>query len=460
MKKQALFSRRWPWALALLLLLLLLVAAGAWGYRAYLAKHPYSREIEERANALQARIPALDAHLDVPLNYGASGREANRDGPTQFDLVKAAKGRLSGASIAIWSWPEFWRGPNWPHRPTPGFKAAMANELEVRYRIITSIAKDFPAQAGIAYTPADFRRLASEGKFAIIISLLNAAPLGDDIDKLDHWAARGMRVFGPGYVGNNSWADSARPLPFLGDSVDPLGGLSDIGRRAITRLNDLGVVIDVSQMSSQALTQVTELSRAPVMASHTGVQGLMDIRRNLSDADLAHIKATGGLVNIVAYSHYLKPFSRPTIEKMNALRARYGLPDIQSQTQMGTTTDPVFSIWSEKKFGEYLTPFYDIVGAEPKATLADYVDSIDYAVKKIGIDHVGISSDFNDGGGVVGWEDASQSRNVTAELIQRGYSDEDIAKLWGANFLRVWEAAQKAARPTPPPVAHNLQGTL
>jgi len=215
MKKQALFSRRWPWALALLLLLLLLllVAAGAWGYRAYLAKHPYSREIEERANALQARIPALDAHLDVPLNYGASGREANRDGPTQFDLVKAAKGRLSGASIAIWSWPEFWRGPNWPHRPTPGFKAAMANELEVRYRIITSIAKDFPAQAGIAYTPADFRRLVSEGKFAIIISLLNAAPLGDDIDKLDHWAARGMRVFGPGYVGTTVGSTRHAPCP-------------------------------------------------------------------------------------------------------------------------------------------------------------------------------------------------------------------------------------------------------
>lgn len=161
----------------------------------------------------------------------------------------------------------------------------------------------------------------------------------------------------------------------------------------------------------------------------------------------------------MAYSHYLKPFSRPTIEKMNALRARHGLPDVQNQTQMGTTTDPVFSIWSEKKFGEYLTPFYEILGAEPEATLADYVDSIDYAVKKIGIDHVGISSDFNDGGGVVGWENVSQSRNVTAELMQRGYSDEDIAKLWGANFLRVWEAAQKAAMPTPPPIAHYPQGT-
>ncbi|MDE1165510.1 MAG: dipeptidase [Pseudomonas sp.] len=448
MTKQPPLSRKWPYALALLVLLLI-VAATAWWYWVYREAHPYSRDIEQRANALQERILALDAHLDVPLNYGSEGREPNRDGPTQFDLVKAGKGRLKGASIAIWSWPEFWSGPHWPHRPTAGFDAAMANELEVRYRIITSIAKDFPDQAGIAYTPADFRRLASEGKFAIVISMLNAAPLGDDVDKLDLWAARGMRVFGPGYVGNNSWVDSARPLPFLGDSVDPLGGLSDLGRRAVAKLNDLGVLIDVSQMSSQALTQVTHLSRAPVMASHTGVQGMMDIRRNLSDADLANIKATNGLVNIVAYSKYLKPFSRPTIEKMNALRARYNLPDVQNQTQMGTTTDPVFSIWSEKKFGEFLTPFYDILREEPEATLADYVDSIDYTVKKIGIDHVGISSDFNDGGGLIGWQNVGQNRNVTAELMVRGYSDEDIAKLWGGNFLRVWEAAQQAAKPAP-----------
>lgn len=440
-------SRKWPYAVALIILLALVGGAGAWWYWVYREAHPYSREIEQRANALQARILSLDGHLDVPLSYGSDGEEANRDGPTQFDLVKAGKSRLRGASIALWSWPEFWSGPHWPHRPTGGFQAAMANELEVRYRIITSIAKDFPDQAGIAYTPADFRRLAAEGKFAIVLSMLNAAPLGDDIDQLDLWAARGVRVFGPGYVGNNSWTDSARPLPFLGDSVDPLGGLSALGRRAVAKLNDLGVVIDVAQMSSQALTQVTQLSRAPVLVSHTGVQGLMDIRRNLSDADLANIKATDGLVNIVAYSKYLKPFSRETIAKMNELRARYHLPDVQNQTQMGTTTDPVFSIWSEKKFGEYLTPFYDILRQEPEATLSDYVDSIDYAVKKIGIDHVGISSDFNDGGGVIGWQNSSENRNVTAELIQRGYSDEDIAKLWGANFLRVWEAAQKAARP-------------
>ena len=436
----------------------LAVACAAGWYWIYRPLHPYPLAVTARADDLQGRILSLDGHMDVPLNYGTEGREADHDGPTQFDLVKAAKGRLGGASIAIWSWPEFWSGPHWPHRPTAGFMAAMQNELEVRYRIITSIARDFPRQAGIARTPAQYRRLAQEGKFALVLSMLNAAPLGDDIDQLDLWAGRGISVFGPGYVGNNSWVDSARPLPFLGDSTDPLGGLSAIGRKAVARLNDLGVVIDVSQMSSQALRQVTELSRAPVIASHTGVQGLMDIRRNLSDDDLQRIKGTGGVVNIVAYSKYLKPFSREAITEMNALRARYGLPDVHSQNEMGTTTDPVFSIWPESKFGQYLEAFYGILRKEPEATLAQYVDSIDYAVKKIGIDHVGISSDFNDGGGVIGFQDASEVRNVTAELITRGYSDEDIAKLWGTNFLRVWEAAQAAARPSAPAAAQLQQG--
>ncbi|MNL48758.1 Membrane dipeptidase [compost metagenome] len=109
--------------------------------------------------------------------------------------------------------------------------------------------------------------------------------------------------------------------------------------------------------------------------------------------------------------------------------------------------DPVITVWSEQRFGEYASQLYAIVDEEPKATLKDYGDAIDYAVKKIGIDHVGISSDFNDGGGLDGWKDVSEGRNVTAELLSRGYSEADIAKLWGGNFLRVWDQVQQSSRP-------------
>jgi tRNA(Leu) C34 or U34 (ribose-2'-O)-methylase TrmL len=120
----------------------------------------------------------------------------------------------------------------------------------VRYQIISTMVRDFPNQVGIAYTPEDFRRLNGEGKFAVFISMLNAYPLGHDLSQLDLWAKRGMRMFGFSYTGNNDWADSSRPLPFFNDTADALGGLSPLGEQAVKRLNQLGVIIDVSQMST------------------------------------------------------------------------------------------------------------------------------------------------------------------------------------------------------------------
>lgn len=439
----------WKWSLSILSLSLLAGAALAWWF--LIRETPlYPKEIIERANALQDRILSFDAHLDIPLHFGSEGAEADRDGAEQFDLVKAERGRLSGAALTIFAWPEFWTGANSPHRPTAGFVEAARHEQETRYRIITSIARDFPERAGIAYTPADFRRLAHQGKFTIVISMLNAYPLGDDVARLDDWAARGMRIFGFNYVANNTWADSSRPMPFFGDSPDEHGGLSPLGRQAVQRLNDLGVVIDVSQMSTTALEQTVELSRAPIIASHSGVRGLVDLQRNLTDKELRLIRDSGGVVHIVGFSSQLKAFSRDTLDKVNRMRAEFDLPEVQNLSQAGMPADSVFSIWPEQRFGEYASRLYPILEADARATLKELGDSIDYAVKKIGIDHVGISSDFNDGGGVIGWESVADTRNVTAELIQRGYSDEDIAKLWGGNFLRVWESVQALAKPENP----------
>ncbi|MNC00419.1 Membrane dipeptidase [compost metagenome] len=309
------------------------------------------------------------------------------------------------------------------------------------------MVRDFPNQVAIAYTPDDLRRLHGEGKFAVFISMLNAYPLGNDLNALDKWAARGMRMFGFSYVGNNAWADSSRPLPFFNDSRDALGGLSDIGKQAVHRLNDLGVIIDVSQMSTKALEQVAQLSRTPMVASHSAPRALVDIPRNLSDTEMQLIKHSGGVVQIVGFPTYIRPLSQATQDKLNALRARFDLQPLQGLEMALMPGDPVITVWPEQRFGEYASQLYSILDEEPKATLKDYGDAIDYTVKKIGIDHVGISSDFNDGGGLDGWKDVSEARNVTAELISRGYSDADIAKLWGGNFLRVWDQVQKSSRP-------------
>ncbi|MEB0207252.1 pyoverdine-tailoring dipeptidase-like protein PvdM [Pseudomonas sp. CCC3.1] len=408
----------------------------------------YPLNIVKQADELQDRLLSFDSHITVPLELGSAGNEADKDGPGQFDLAKAAKGRLSGAALTIFGWPEIWNGPNAPHRPTAGFVEAARNEQEVRYQIISGMVRDFPNQVAIAYTPDDFRRLHGEGKFAIFISMLNAYPLGNDLDQLDKWAARGMRMFGFSYVGNNDWADSSRPLPFFNDTADALNGLSETGKQAVQRLNDLGVIIDVSQMSSKALEQVSQLSRTPMVASHSAPRALVDIPRNLSDREMQLIKNSGGVVQIVGFATYLRPLSQASQDKLNTLRSQFDLPPLHNLEMALMPGDAIITVWPEQRFGQYASGLYGIVEQEPKATLKDYGDAIDYAVKKIGIDHVGISSDFNDGGGLDGWKDVSETRNVTAELLQRGYSEADIAKLWGGNFLRVWDSVQKAAKPT------------
>ena len=410
----------------------------------------YPLKIIKQADALQDRILSFDSHITVPLEFGTAGNEADKDGPGQFDLAKAAKGRLSGAALTVFGWPEIWNGPNAPHRPTAGFVEAARNEQQARYRIITGMVRDFPNQVGIAYTPDDFRRLHGEGKFAIFISMLNAYPLGNDLNQLDMWAARGMRMFGFSYVGNNDWADSSRPLPFFNDTPDALDGLSETGKQAVRRLNDLGVIIDVSQMSTKALEQVSQLSRTPMVASHSAPRALVDIPRNLSDKEMQLIKDSGGVVQIVGFPTYLRPLGQDSQSKLNTLRSQFDLPPLHNLEMALMPGDPIITVWPEQRFGEYAAGLYAIVEEEPKATLKDYGDAIDYAVKKIGIDHVGISSDFNDGGGLDGWKDVSETRNVTAELLQRGYSEADIAKLWGGNFLRVWDTVQKAAKPVSP----------
>ncbi|WP_460104004.1 pyoverdine-tailoring dipeptidase-like protein PvdM [Pseudomonas sp. H1_D04] len=407
----------------------------------------YSLEVIKQANEMQDRLLSFDSHITVPVDFGTAGKEADKDGSDQFDLVKASRGRLSGAALTIFGWPEIWNGPNAPHKPTEGFVEAARHEQEVRYKIISAMVRDFPNQVAIAYTPDDFRRLHGEGKFAIFMSMLNAYPLGNDLNQLDLWAARGMRMFGFSYVGNNAWSDSSRPLPFFNDSVDALDGLSDIGKQAVHRLNDLGVIIDVSQMSTKALEQVAQLSRTPMVASHSAPRAAVDIPRNLSDKELQLIKHSGGVVQIVAFSAYLRPLSQPTQDKLNTLRARFDLPPLPNLAMALMPGDPIIAAWPEQRFGEYASALYGILDEEPKATLKDLGNAIDYTVRKIGIDHVGLSSDFNDGGGIDGWNNVGEIRNVTAELIQRGYSEADIAKLWGGNFLRVWDQAQKAAKP-------------
>jgi membrane dipeptidase len=344
--------------------------------------------LAEKARQIHKRIVALDSHVDLPFDYPG----AAEDGKTSIDLPKVARGQLKAAALAVFV-------PQGPR--TPEGYAQAKQDADKKYGLIKAFAERNPQRAALAYSPEDVRRISAQGKFAVVISLLNAYPLASDVSQIDAWYQRGVRIFGYVHAGHNDWADSSRPNKNLGNGPEEHGGLSGIGKQGVARLNDLGMLIDVSQLSTPAFKQVLTLTRAPVAATHSGVKGVVDVSRNLSDEELELLKKNGGVIQMVAFSNYLRA------------AAPEGSP------------------------------------AAPPATVAQFVNAIDYAVKKIGVDHVGIASDFNHGGGIAGWQNEGEAPNVTVELLRRGYAARDIANLWGGNFLRVWTAAQKAAKPAP-----------
>lgn len=369
---------------------------------------------------LAAQTIVFDPHLDLPKSATAAGWDGRSDPTSQFDLERAKKGGLTTAAIALFV-PQGSR--------TPEALAAARRDFVVRDAAIHAIADRNPALAAFARSPADVRRIVASGKVAIVESLLNTWPLGDDLDAFDRWHTKGASIFGFVHAGNNQFADSSRPSLPLGDKPGENGGLSPLGKQAVKRLNDLGVLIDVSQLSDAAFDQVLALSRAPVIATHSDLRSLVDNGRNLTDAQLDALKAKGGVIGINAFSAYLRARSPETLNAVRALQTEYGL-----SPGGGVALSP-------QRQSDYDRRYHEIVGKEHKATVEDLVTAVDYAVKRIGIDHVALSSDFNHGGGVIGWTDVGETVNVTAVLKRHGYTPLQIAKLWGGNVLRVWQAA-------------------
>ncbi|UAL11750.1 dipeptidase [Caulobacter segnis] len=373
------------------------------------------------ALAVHKRALVLDSHADIPADFGQGAHDAANDGDTQVDLPKLERGQVDAAVLAVFT-------PQGPRTPE-GYAKARA-ETDAKLAAIKAVAQRYPDRAQLALSAADVEAAAKAGRRALIVGFLNAYPFGPSLDPIDQYYAAGVRTFGFVHAGNNDYADSSRPS---GQPKVEWNGLSPLGKAAVPKLNRLGVIIDVSQLTPDGVSQVLALSKAPVIASHSGVKGVIDAPRNLSDAELDAIKAKDGVVQIVAFSSYLVKPGPDYVAAVAAVRQRYGLPAAFVRAADGTETLP-----EDKR-----KPYHDeSVALYPKASVKDLVDSIDYAVKRIGVDHVGIASDFNHGGGVVGWSNEGEAANVTAELVRRGYSEADIDKLWGGNFLRVFRQVE------------------
>ncbi len=245
--------------------------------------------------------------------------------------------------------------------------------------------------ARIASSVAAIEQAHRDGVIAIIPAVENGYAAGDP-SRLKSFRDLGARYLTLTHNGHNDFADSSNPRPELGDGAEEHGGLSPLGKQAIAELNRLGMVVDVAHVSKKSMLQAAAASRTPVMTTHSCVRALSDNPRNLDDEQLDALRDVGGVIQITAVAHFLR---------------------------------------AGKKASE--------------VSCSDYVDHIDYAVKRIGLSHVGISSDFDGGGGFSDWSDAGDSANLTAELVKRGYDEADIRALWSGNFLRVLRIAEEKA---------------
>lgn len=385
-----------------------------------------SAHAAEPVAALHARALVLDSHADVPLDLGVGPHDFGLDGDGQVDLPKLERGQVDAVVLAVFV----------PQGPRTADGVAKARQdADAKLAAIRAIPQRYPDRTVLALSADDVAAATKAGKRAIIVGFLNAYPFGESLEPIEAYYRAGVRSFGFMHAGNNAYADSSRPSA-AGPKVE-WGGLSPLGKAAVAKLNDLGVIIDVSQLTPDGLSQVLALTRAPVVASHSGVQGVIDAPRNLSNAELDAIKANGGVVQIVAFGPYLVKPGPDFAARVAPIRAQFGLPAAYAKTSDGTET------LSPEKRTDYS---HAVSALLPKATVKDLVDSVDYAVKRIGVDHVGLSSDFNHGGGVTGWANEGEAAGVTAELVARGYAEADIDKLWGGNYLRVFKAVEAKAR--------------
>jgi membrane dipeptidase len=394
------------------------------------------------ARAIHARVLSLDTHVDIaPQNFTTTGPNYTQKLPrTQVDLVKMEEGGLGGAFLAIYVGQS-------PNLDSAGFARANAQAMEkfdAVHRLTEVLA---PTRAEIAYTAADALRIHKSGKRVIFMGIENGFPIGSDITNVRKFYDRGGRYMSLAHNGHSQLSDSNTGER---DGVWLHHGLSPLGKQVIAEMNRLGMMIDVSHPSKESMMQTIALSKAPIMASHSGVRAICNHSRNMDDEQLDALKKNGGVIQLVAFNAYVKcdpvrdlPREQARAAAMDELRKEYGI------TATGRESQAQIQALPEAKRNEYLAKQEDITArrypSDPPATVKDFVNHIDYVVKRIGIDHVGISSDFDGGGGVDGWRSASESLNVTAELVRRGYTEAEIAKIWSGNLLRVLTAVEKVA---------------
>jgi len=384
-------------------------------------KNVYNK-ILAKADKIHNDVLTMDTHVDTPLRLLNQEFDIYvKNDPvktySKIDFPRMKEGGLDAAFFAVFV--------GQGERTIEANIKAKENALSI-FKVIHEKITENPEIAEIALAPADAYRLEKEGKKAIFIGMENGYPIGTDVDNIKEYYNLGARYITLCHTSNNDICDSAT------DTLEH-NGLSDFGKQVVAKMNEIGMIIDISHVSDKSFYDIIELSKAPVIASHSCSRSLCDNPRNLSDDMLKKLSGNGGVIQMCILSNYVKAIEQDSsrIKAQEALREKYNnWNDLSYEMQ-------------QKAYGEWMA--IDETHPPILATVSDAVDHIDHIVDVAGINHVGIGTDFDGGGGLKDCFDVSQIKNITIELVKRGYTSQDIEKIWGGNFIRTFNEVLQLA---------------
>jgi len=385
-------------------------------------------ELNEYSKSIHDNVLTIDAHLDIEVTF-LTPEKTGEVGYEKFaSLKKMDEGCLDGAFFAA-----FVQQRALTDR---GYRKAyniVANKIEQIHQTHNTMTD----KVGIAYHPKDVLSINKSEKKVVIIAIENGYAIGDNIVNIEKFFEMGVRYITLSHIGHNQICDS-NLNPQGEDSLH--NGLSDFGKEVVLEMNRLGMMVDVAHISKQSVLDVIALSKAPVMCSHCGIKTIGGVGNVWDDDQLAALKTNGGVIHIVGLNRAIKSEPEEKLIEINNLRVEIGFPvEFWAFFQ-------AFYASREDKRSAYYQRLGNIENKYPSANVSDFIDHIDYVVSRIGIDHVGISTDFYESPYCLdGWKDVSENINVTLELLKRGYSKKEIEKIWSGNTLRLWKNVEKVA---------------
>ena len=360
----------------------------------------------QRAKKIHSKVITLDTHNDIDVNNFSDSINYTQNTDSQVNLPKMIKGGLDVSWFIVYT--------SQGELNKEGYKNAGIN-AQSKFDAINRLVNDYASdKISLATNSREVDSIIELGKKVAMIGVENAYPIGEDLNEIRRYAKLGARYMSLAHNGHNQFSDS-NTGEF--DNTSKHDGISELGKKAIDSMNYYGIIVDISHPSKEAIRQTIKHTKAPVIASHSSARALSDHPRNLDNEQLLWVKENGGVIQTVALALFVNKVKHEKhLNAIENLEDKFNKEDLEKL---------------KKEF--------------PPVNLSDFVDHIDYIKNKIGIDHVGISSDFDGGGGIEGWQDASETFNVTLELVKRGYTEEEISKIWSGNLLRVLDEVQKVS---------------